>query len=124
MLCIGHAAFAELERHTGAIARIDGERLQLFTDAPDDDWRATPIAHNDAHSGSIVLSERDRAILAGEHGKAAQVAMQLVLRMAELQGARELLDVTQVHIDGCIYTGPAFRASPSSCWTGTPRSAC
>ena len=108
VLCIGHAAFAELERHTGAIARIDGERLQLFTDAPDDDWRATPIAHNDAHSGSIVLSERDRAILAGEHGKAAQVAMQLVLRMAELQGARELLDVTQAHIDGCIYTGPAF----------------
>ena len=107
VLCIGHAAFAELERHTGAIARIDGERLQLFTDAPDDDWRATPIAHNDAHSGSIVLSERDRAILAGEHGKAAQVAMQLVLRMAELQGARELLDVTQAHIDGCIYTGPA-----------------
>ena len=107
VLCIGHAAFAELERHTGAIARIDGERLQLFTDAPDDDWRATPIAHNDAHSGSIVLSERDRAILAGEHGKAAQVAMQLVLRMAELQGARELLDVTQAHIDDCIYTGPA-----------------
>ena len=107
VLCIGHAAFAELERHTDAIARIDGERLQLFTDAPDDDWRATPIAHNDAHSGSIVLSERDRAILAGEHGKAAQVAMQLVLRMAELQGARELLDVTQAHIDGCIYTGPA-----------------
>ena len=107
VLCIGHAAFAELERHTGAIARIDGERLQLFTDAPDDDWRATPIAHNDAHSGSIVLSERDRAILAGEQGRAAQVAMQLVLRMAELQGARELLDVTQAHIDGCIYTGPA-----------------
>ena len=107
VLCIGHAAFAELERHTDAIARIDGERLQLFTDTPDDDWRATPIAHNDAHSGSIVLSERDRAILAGEHGKAAQVAMQLVLRMAELQGARELLDVTQAHIDGCIYTGPA-----------------
>ena len=33
--------------------------------------------------------------------------MQLVLRMAELQGASELLDVTQAHIDGCIYTGPA-----------------
>lgn len=33
--------------------------------------------------------------------------MQIVLRMAEIQGATQLLDVTQAHIDGCIYTGPA-----------------
>ncbi|HSX72011.1 MAG TPA: DUF126 domain-containing protein, partial [Pseudomonas sp.] len=107
VLCIGHAAFAELAAHAGTIARIDGERLQLFGSAPDDSWRAEPIAHGAVQPGGIALSERDRAILAGAHGKAAQVAMQLVLRMAELQGARELLDVTQAHIDGCIYTGPA-----------------
>ena len=107
VLCIGQAAFAELARHNGAIARVDGEDLQLFGSAPDDDWRATPIAHHAARSSSLELSPRDRAILAGEHGKAAQVAMQLVLRMAELQGARELLDISQAHIDGCIYTGPA-----------------
>ena len=33
--------------------------------------------------------------------------MQIVLRMAALQGATALLDITQAHIDGCIYTGPA-----------------
>jgi predicted aconitase len=33
--------------------------------------------------------------------------MGIILRMAELQGATELLDITQAHIDGCIYTGPA-----------------
>jgi hypothetical protein len=56
---------------------------------------------------SIELSEQDRALLDGHHGKAAQVAMQIVLRMAQLQGAHSLVDVTQAHIDGCIYTGPA-----------------
>jgi predicted aconitase len=58
-------------------------------------------------STAIELTEHDQALLDGEHGKAAQVAMQIVLRMAELQGARHLVDVTQAHIDGCIYTGPA-----------------
>lgn len=107
VLCIGHAAFAQLEHHAGATARIDGERLHLFASAPDDGWCAEPLTHEQAHPTGLALSERDRAILAGEHGRAAQVAMQLVLRMAELQGARELIDVTQAHIDGCIYTGPA-----------------
>lgn len=107
VLCIGHAAFAELAAHAGASVRVDGTRLQVFDTAPADGWQATPIAHDGSHPPSLTLSAGDRAILAGEQGRAAQVAMQLVLRMAELQGARELLDVTQAHIDGCIYTGPA-----------------
>ncbi len=107
VLCIGHAAFAELAAHAGASVRVDGTRLQVFDSAPADGWQATPIAHDGSHPPSLTLSAGDRAILAGEQGRAAQVAMQLVLRMAELQGARELLDVTQAHIDGCIYTGPA-----------------
>ena len=108
VLCIGHAAFADLAAHAGASVRVDGTHLQVFDSAPADGWQATPIAHDGSHPPSLTLSAGDRAILAGEQGRAAQVAMQLVLRMAELQGARELLDVTQAHIDGCIYTGPAF----------------
>ena len=107
VLCIGHAAFADLAAHAGASVRVDGTHLQVFDSAPADGWQATPIAHDGSHPPSLTLSARDRAILAGEQGRAAQVAMQLVLRVAELQGARELLDVTQAHIDGCIYTGPA-----------------
>jgi predicted aconitase len=61
----------------------------------------------DETGASIELTEQDRALLDGQYGKAAQVAMQIVLRMAHLQGARHLVDVTQAHIDGCIYTGPA-----------------
>ncbi|MBB4596469.1 hypothetical protein FHR62_001081 [Xanthomonas arboricola] len=61
----------------------------------------------DFTSCKVVLNEQDGKMLAGLNGKASQVAMQVVLRMAELQGATELVDVTQAHIDGCIYTGPA-----------------
>jgi predicted aconitase/predicted aconitase with swiveling domain len=54
----------------------------------------------------IVLTDADRAILAGERGEAATVAMRMVLRMAALEGATDLIDITRAHIDGCIYTGP------------------
>ena len=105
VLCIGREAFGQLRGN--AFARVDGTHLSLYDSAPDD----TPTPHNDtpaaeAHA-SIELTEHDRALLAGSYGKAAQVAMQIVLRMAQIQGATQLVDITQAHIDGCIYTGPA-----------------
>ena len=105
VLCIGREAFGQL--HGKAFARVDGTQLSLYDSAPDDTpppRHDTPAA--DAHA-SIELTEHDRALLAGSYGKAAQVAMQIVLRMAHLQGATQLVDITQAHIDGCIYTGPA-----------------
>ena len=54
-----------------------------------------------------ILTEGDRAMLAGEAGEAALIAMRIVVRSAALSGATALCDVTRVHIDGCIYTGPA-----------------
>ena len=33
--------------------------------------------------------------------------MEILLSVAELQGAEKFLDVFQAHIDACIYTGPA-----------------
>ncbi|MFB8343846.1 cis-3-hydroxy-L-proline dehydratase [Brucella cytisi] len=56
--------------------------------------------------GEVALTDRDEALLSGVRGKAAQVAMRVITRMARLQGARQLIDVAQVHVDGCIYTGP------------------
>lgn len=65
------------------------------------------ISHAVADLGSdIALTDQDQAILAGERGEAAAVAMRIVLRMAALEGATELIDITRAHIDGCIYTGP------------------
>lgn len=55
----------------------------------------------------LRLSVRDEALLAGKSGPAARIAMAILIEMAGLQGAREMLDVTRAHIDGCIYSSPA-----------------
>lgn len=56
---------------------------------------------------SVQLSERDKDILAGNHGAAARVSMEILLKFAEIQGATRLLDISKAHVDACIYTGPA-----------------
>ncbi len=56
---------------------------------------------------ALRLDAIDRDLLEGRHGAAAAAAMRLVLAMAALQGADSLIDVAQVHVDGCIYIGPA-----------------
>jgi len=40
-------------------------------------------------------------MLNGQHGEAASIAMSIVVRMAEVYGTTEFIDVTQAHIDGC-----------------------
>lgn len=55
----------------------------------------------------MLLSDLDRALLGGESGPAAQMAMRILVRMAELQGAGEMLSITQAHIDSTIYMGQA-----------------
>ena len=55
----------------------------------------------------LTLSERDRAMLAGDHGPAPQLAMSILVRMAAVYGASELMDVTHAHIDSTIYLGDA-----------------
>lgn len=57
--------------------------------------------------GGLVLSDSDRAVLAGAQGPAAQRAMEILVAMAVSQGAKALCSVTRVHIDGCIYASTA-----------------
>jgi predicted aconitase len=56
---------------------------------------------------ALVLSENDQAMLRGERGAAAQLAMSIVVRMAEVYGAASLMDISQAHIDSTIYLGDA-----------------
>ncbi|MGE5766842.1 MAG: aconitase X [Bacteroidota bacterium] len=90
-----------------AHARIAGDSLQLFAERPSDGWSPAPPPWAEDDAGGPRLDAIDRALLAGEHGEAARFAMRLLLRMAALQEAEDFLDVAQVHVDGCIYTGPA-----------------
>ncbi|PTB49425.1 hypothetical protein M431DRAFT_126205 [Trichoderma harzianum CBS 226.95] len=74
---------------------LDASYVHVTTKALD-----TTLGYN------IELSDKDHAFLNGLHGQAAQAAMRIILRMAAMEGACKLIDVTQVHIDGCVYTGP------------------
>ena len=53
------------------------------------------------------LSDIDRAMLAGEHGPATQLAMSILVRMAEVWGAAELMSISAAHIDSTVYIGEA-----------------
>ncbi len=55
----------------------------------------------------VHLSRRDREMLDGVHGGAPQFAMSILVRMAEVYGAGELMDISQAHIDSTIYLGDA-----------------
>lgn len=54
----------------------------------------------------VELTDGDRAMLEGADGPARQLAMRIVLAMAQLEGAPRLIDITQCHLDCCIHTGP------------------
>jgi cis-L-3-hydroxyproline dehydratase len=55
----------------------------------------------------LTLSDRDRAMVNGEGGPAQALAMSILVRMAEVYGAAELMDISQAHIDSTIYLGDA-----------------
>ncbi len=46
-------------------------------------------------------------MLDGERGAAAGMAMAVLVRFCAALGAKELLDITRAHIDGCLYHGQA-----------------
>ncbi len=56
---------------------------------------------------TLTLSDADRAMLTGARGPAARMAMSIVARMADVFGARELMDISAAHIDSTIYIGEA-----------------
>ena len=98
---------------SSAHARIGADGSVHLSDDVATDSGSAGDAHTPSRVSDAELAEHmqlrsdDLATLGGAHGAAAQVAMRILLRVARLQGVRELLDVTQVHIDGCTYIGPA-----------------
>ena len=54
---------------------------------------------------STALSQHDRAYLDGEHGPGAQLAMRVLVAVANAMDAPTLIDVHSAHVDGCLYVG-------------------
>ena len=55
----------------------------------------------------LTLDDRDQALLNGDGGPAAALAMRVVSRTAEVMRAERLVDITGAHIDSCLYNGQA-----------------
>ncbi|UTW13065.1 aconitase X [Marinobacterium rhizophilum] len=53
----------------------------------------------------VQLSEYDERLLSGAEGKAKQLAMQVMLKAAEVSGAPCLIDVSLAHVNSCFYSG-------------------
>ena len=54
---------------------------------------------------ALQFTDEDKAILAGEKGNGAKMALRIVAETARLMGAPRLLPVASAHIDGALYHG-------------------
>lgn len=102
VLCVPDAAFAALSeaRH----ARIEGGHLSL-SDTPFPTM-GSRLELPPLDLAGMEISQTDTRFLAGADGEAARVALEIILRTAQLEGATRLVDVDMAHIDGCFYQGP------------------
>jgi len=55
----------------------------------------------------LYMSDYDRELLAGERGPGAQMAMRIIVRVAEILGVERLIDIEAAHIDSSLYMGAA-----------------
>ncbi|HET6381315.1 MAG TPA: aconitase X catalytic domain-containing protein [candidate division Zixibacteria bacterium] len=55
----------------------------------------------------LNLTPDERALLAGEAGVGAALAMRLVVRVAQALDAERLIPITRAHVDSCLYHGQA-----------------
>lgn len=84
-----------------AYARLSGAKSAALAEGQiEADGLTIPVAA--AQISYLELTDRDRAVLGGAEGPAAQMAMEIICLMAASDGTRALTDVTRGHIDGCI----------------------
>jgi hypothetical protein len=55
----------------------------------------------------LVLTAEDEAKLSGERGPGMAMAMRIVVALARVAEATELIDIESAHIDSCLYHGQA-----------------
>ncbi|CVI62367.1 MULTISPECIES: cis-3-hydroxy-L-proline dehydratase [Agrobacterium] len=114
VLTLGALIAAEMFGKPLPVLRLDAENFARFSKAVHVRIDETAI-EADGVSLSVTppatahldLGDNDRAKLEGRDGVAVQQAMRITVAMAAQQGASALVDVTQGHIDGCIYASPA-----------------
>lgn len=115
ILTLGALVAKHIFGHTIAVVQLDAETFARFCrcERASIDGRrllaeGLELSLPPPSPGHLDLSERDRAMLEGREGEAPKAAMRILHDMALIEGASHLIDVNQVHIDGCIYASPAL----------------
>lgn len=114
VVTLGAMIAAEMFGKTLPVLRLSADAFAALSGARSARIGATAIEAEGLHipvtppaTSALALSEADRAMLDGARGEATAQAMRILCAMAANQGATRLIDVTQGHIDGCIYASPA-----------------
>jgi predicted aconitase len=55
----------------------------------------------------LQLTALEQDMLDGKHGEAVALSMRIITELGRIRGAKKLVDVESVHIDGCIFYGQA-----------------
>lgn len=108
------ALVAQIFDKSVPVLRVNGEAFEALANARSATITGTAIVTDGFEipiapppESQLELTEADRAMLDGRDGPATAQAMRILCAMAVQQGAKQLIDVTQAHIDGCIYASPA-----------------
>ena len=114
VLTLGALIAAEMFARSVAVLRLSAQAFHALSKAGSARIDATAVGAENLEIqvtppaiAALDLTPADRAMLAGEQGVAVQQAMRIICAMAANQAATRLIDVTQGHIDGCIYASPA-----------------
>ncbi|NTE37451.1 aconitase X [Agrobacterium tumefaciens] len=114
VLTLGALIAAEMFGKPLPVLRLDAENFARFSkavhvriDETTIEADGVSLAITPPATAHLDLGDDDRAMLEGRDGIAAQQSMRITVAMAAQQGASALVDVTQGHIDGCIYASPA-----------------
>jgi predicted aconitase/predicted aconitase with swiveling domain len=109
ILTLGAIISARLFDRPIAVLRLPAETYEALSRAAEAEIKGSMLLFANRQvelsrpqTGGLRLSEKDRDLLAGKDGPARQIAMEVLCLMAAAQGARELIDVSRAHIDGCI----------------------
>ncbi|SDJ98934.1 predicted aconitase subunit 1 /predicted aconitase subunit 2 [Agrobacterium fabrum] len=114
VLTLGALVAAEMFDKALPVIRLDAETFTHFSRAAHVSIDQNTIKADGVSlaiappaTAHLDLTDDDRAMLEGRDGIAVRQAMRIIVAMAAQQGASALVDVTQGHIDGCIYASPA-----------------
>ena len=113
LLNLGEEGFAAVAAHgharvqgTVVLVGADGEEVAALGAARGAALPAAASPDELLAAAGLALSEEEQEMLGGGGGEAVAVAMRILARSAAMDGAPNLLPITQAHIDGCTYIGP------------------